>query len=340
MSKKRIWNSIFIPSTVPTAKNLVDAFDEIHDALVNVCGLVQTNDTGQLPLGSTVAYVGAAGTDQLLGYRVYRFNDTLKDIAPIFIRLEARYRNRGTTASVQFPYYSYTVGTGSNGSGLITGGVTSYAPFDSDNSSLLGTNTTNLYRVTTQSSAACGGEGFSWLSFKNEAFDAKTTAGYPSPAVSGLGTVVLFFGLFRSTDNNGNVTSDGFWIVGNTVNPIIGVASWAVGSRPQATFFGSMGAKTVFDFGTPPMLKDFPTSNGRAVLFKIPTPYSGYAVTPFMGILNATVTTSGDIFEAELVGSTPRTYIFPSPGLAPMNMGLANTSSWSAPFLIWEGDSV
>lgn len=76
-------------------------------------GLVQTADTGQINW-STVTR-GAAGTDS--GYEVWRFNDTLQGTAPLFLKF---YFGTGQVTTT-CPRLRIEVGTGSNGSGTLTG---------------------------------------------------------------------------------------------------------------------------------------------------------------------------------------------------------------------------
>jgi hypothetical protein len=86
---------------------------KIHDALTAI-GLTQTADTGQINL-STVTRPGS--NDTAGGYEIWRFNDTLQATYPIFIKIEY---GMNTVASNQ-PSLWITVGTGSNGSGTISG---------------------------------------------------------------------------------------------------------------------------------------------------------------------------------------------------------------------------
>jgi len=75
-------------------------------------GLVQAPDTGQINWSTVVR----PGTNSLGGYEIWRFNDSQQATAPIFMRVEYR---TGTGATV--PVVNVTVGTGSNGSGTLTG---------------------------------------------------------------------------------------------------------------------------------------------------------------------------------------------------------------------------
>lgn len=97
--------------------NSTDAAFRAWGSAVNTAlaalGFVQTADTGQINW-TTVTRPLAVNTAQ--GYEVWRFADTLQATAPIFIKLEY---GSGTAAGL--PSLWVTVGTGSNGSGTITG---------------------------------------------------------------------------------------------------------------------------------------------------------------------------------------------------------------------------
>ena len=89
----------------------------ISDSLQAV-GIVKTSDSGQINW-ATVAAPTAANTK--MGYEIYRFNDTLQSTAPVFIKLSFGSGSSSATG----PGLWISVGTGSNGSGVITGGILS-----------------------------------------------------------------------------------------------------------------------------------------------------------------------------------------------------------------------
>jgi len=86
----------------------------ISDSLQAV-GIVKTADSGQIDW-ATVAAPTAINTR--MGYEIYRFNDTLQSTAPVFIKLSF---GSGSTSSN--PSLWISVGTGSNGSGTLTGEI-------------------------------------------------------------------------------------------------------------------------------------------------------------------------------------------------------------------------
>lgn len=69
--------------TLATFKGWAEAF---HNALIAV-GLVQTSDTGQISFASITTLPAATS---LVGYGIYRFNDTMQSAAPLFLRVEYR----------------------------------------------------------------------------------------------------------------------------------------------------------------------------------------------------------------------------------------------------------
>lgn len=79
-------------------------------------GLVQTTDTGQINW-TTVTAPGAASTYQ--GYEVWRFADTLQATAPVYIKIEYG----SSTSSANNPGIRVQFGSGSNGSGTLTGNL-------------------------------------------------------------------------------------------------------------------------------------------------------------------------------------------------------------------------
>lgn len=112
------------PCDLTTSEKLrlwvVDLFDKITSH-----GLVQTADTGQLvPASANVPSTGGNSGSVLIGYWVFRFNDTLQATAPIFLRVEIRVM--GNVGS-HIPGFSVTIGSGSNGAGVITGLSTTLA---------------------------------------------------------------------------------------------------------------------------------------------------------------------------------------------------------------------
>lgn len=85
---------------------------ELEEKLA-LAGLVKTADTGQIDW--TTATRSAINT-LTAGYSVWYLNDAQHSVAPIYIRIDY-----GTGSSNNFPRAALTVGTGSDGSGTLTG---------------------------------------------------------------------------------------------------------------------------------------------------------------------------------------------------------------------------
>lgn len=84
-------------------------------AKLQLCGLIKTGDTGQIDwLTAVVPTV----IHTVAGFEMYRFDDALQATKPVFIKIEYGY---GFALSV--PTLFVTVGTGTNGSGTLTGTV-------------------------------------------------------------------------------------------------------------------------------------------------------------------------------------------------------------------------
>lgn len=86
----------------------------IEDTLVATGGWSVTSDTGQT-VPSTMAH--PTGNNQAVGYRIYTMSDSLQSTAPVFMKVE--YGQSPFAGSI--PGTWITIGTGSNGSGTITG---------------------------------------------------------------------------------------------------------------------------------------------------------------------------------------------------------------------------
>lgn len=104
-------------STIINPTNAANAIRDwaqfVEDTLVTTGGWVVTSDTGQT-LPSALVTPGSINTKA--GYRIYRMDDSLQSTYPVFIRFDF-----GCAGSVSYPGIWLTIGTGSNGTGTITG---------------------------------------------------------------------------------------------------------------------------------------------------------------------------------------------------------------------------
>ena len=132
---------------------------EIRDNFLAI-GLVQTTDTGQVDW-STAEKPSVNNT--LVGYEIWRFNDSLQATAPIFFKIEYYRSHSTTTIKIQIK-----VGTGSDGSGNITG----YS------SSLVQTSVTVTPGSLSYTSYFCHTEGFLGIVFKAQAASGGPVAAF------------------------------------------------------------------------------------------------------------------------------------------------------------------
>lgn len=240
-------------------------------------GLVQTADTGQI----NWVTVTRPGTNTAAGYEIWRFNDSLQGSAPIFFKLEY-----GTGNAANTPAVWLTVGTGSNGSGTITGTATTRVQSS--------VNSTATNTVANYPSYACAVDGFLGVSTKVGA--AGTSRGYAG------------FIICRTCDATGAPTTTGFVVYTSpstlgTNNPAaiqaIRTASTAVAFTATTAAFASGIVHNV--------ISSVDGSDTQAYLHWMPTP----KVLPVVGVCTMVQTeaTLGTSFSTALVGSTPRTYI-------------------------------
>lgn len=101
--------------SAPTLNSVAEfrKWASLVDAMILACGWVQTADTGQ----SDPATLTVPGTNSTAaGYRLYSLDDALAGAAPVLLKVEW---GRGTGATA--PAVWFTIGTGSDGAGTITG---------------------------------------------------------------------------------------------------------------------------------------------------------------------------------------------------------------------------
>jgi hypothetical protein len=161
---------------------------EVIHELVTTCGLTQTSDTGQI---NTTTVTRQASTGTAAGYVILRFNDTLQSTSPIFIKLEF---GTGATTLVT-PAMWITVGTGSNGSGTISGTTSGKCPIAAN---ITPASTTAVYVSRYCYSATMGA-----VCMVN-----KMTSGNGAAAFG-------YFFLGRSTDSTGAPSADAYLLIAN-----------------------------------------------------------------------------------------------------------------------------
>jgi len=160
---------------------------EIVSAMFTSIGLTQTADTGQI----NTSTVTRPAINTSAGYVIGRFNDTAQATSPVFFKLEF-----GSANPANNPQMWITVGTGSNGSGTITG-VTMVR--SSVTNSVAPTSIITSYISRFVYNPTYGFFGFTWKI-------GSTTTNV------GLGGLILA----RSTGATGAVTTDAVLLITNS----------------------------------------------------------------------------------------------------------------------------
>lgn len=273
------------------------------EAIVAGSGMTRTADTGQVD-PSTVVRPAAANTS--LGYSVWRFNDPLQSVAPIFVRIEW-----GSGSNVNWPGMAVQVGTGSDGNGNLTGLVT------------------NLYRVS-QNGSSPGGDRL-WFGVHNRWGAAVVVGSQPGNSTAGSG---FGFAIQRTVDSAGEPTAEGVLL-----HVTEGTSTASSDSRVvfmqllpvQAlrVMRGSDVSHTPFGLadylvGASPQI--FPT---WVALPKV-RPMAFLGVSPM-----ASSPPAGQQFEIAMVGTTPRAYMSVGGGLG-RNFSTSASSLAAHSFVMWE----
>jgi hypothetical protein len=162
---------------------LFRAWVQFVDDLFLVTGLwLNTTDTGQMTIASAT-HPGT--TNAKVGYRIYKMNDALQATAPCFVRVDY-----GSGSAANTPGMFWTIGTGTNGSGTITG-------------QLFSSGATPLMTAGANGTNACNSYG-----------SADTNRLQGLMFVRSAATDVMIFGIERTKDTNGNDTATGFLVFG------------------------------------------------------------------------------------------------------------------------------
>lgn len=246
------------------------------EQMLEDCGLVRTSDTGQI-VPSLATWPGSIQTE--IGFSVWQFDDDLQGVAPIF--LKCTYGRSDGTNRVSF---SIQVGTGSDGSGNLTGLT---ASITSSGAGALGSG--NYY------SYACHLDGFAGLAFKvNGGASSAYTRGHPA------------FIIERFRDNAGAPTSAGAVLIGNSGNN---------------TTAGNDAAVRILDFLNSSVrsfngnLAYVPNNITDSRVGLAPQIFHHWSMLPKMTpLIGSAACVRGEVavdqqFELALVGSTPRNYV-------------------------------
>lgn len=106
-----------IPTTTDDAT--FRAWGKIFSDALEAIGVTKTTDTGQIDWTTATR---TASTDTMVGYEIRQFTDALQGTTPVFLKVEY-----GSGVSILRATVRITVGQGSNGTGSLTGNLSTTA---------------------------------------------------------------------------------------------------------------------------------------------------------------------------------------------------------------------
>lgn len=238
-------------------------------------GMVQTSDTGQINWSTVVR---GAGANTAAGYEIWRLSSS-----NLYLKIE--YGN-GTTAGTM-PSLWFTNGTGSNGSGTLTGSPSTRTQVGTTNAAPTST-------VTNYQSYLCATANYFGLSWK---LGSATTANFPR----------AFYTCMQTVDSTGAPTSVGYLVAGRTSSfytQAVATAAGVVGAQIGSNQFFLPG-----NAGAPANTLDG-SGNNQALLCW----HNILGTVPMTPVLHlaavlATDLTIGNTASMTLIGSTAHTYI-------------------------------
>lgn len=295
--------------------------NEVFTNLVTNCGLTQTADTGQLAAPTAVALPGAANTSA--GYYIFLFNDTLQATSPVFIKLEF-----GTASATANPQMWITVGSGSNGSGTITGTVmTRVAVLYGGAIASTGANYTSRYCYNAT-------QGFLGMAFKLNA------------NVSGV-TLGGFF-VFRSVNSAGSPTADSVMLLTNSAT----ATGAAIGGGIMQVLSYNLSAAYLngspipvssgwcyIPFSSTATLKGTAGSVFPVFQWNGSSSVPGYGITSALALGILAEISAGSTLTTTMLGSVSLTYISVGGALGNNASGMGNVGYASATYtllMLWQ----
>jgi len=227
--------------------------------------LKKTTDTGQINWDTATR---PASTNTSAGHELYYLNDSLHGTTPIYIRVQYG----ASSASVNHSQIWVALGTGTNGSGSLTGTFGSTRTVLNDN--FAGGTVARTFRM-------CAVSGCVWFAWDRA-------------SVNGSG----MFSVFRTTDNSGALTNDGCGLIyASSTSKTIQASQFSPASNLTYAHFG------MFCFPA------FATSGASQVAGIFLGGLTYQRLTPFfVGAYDADAAV-GSTFTATPVGASSRTFI-------------------------------
>lgn len=320
-----VWTSPAGSTSSPlSSAGFAAVIQELHDKLI-ANGLVATADTGQLDFAALASGTPPLAAGAWLGHRIYQLDDG--HTLPLYLRIRFGVATGFNSSNRGQFGFELSFGFGTTGTGSLAGGQSSAFRVGADVS---GDYSNAPHPTAPLVSMVSISEGFVGVSFKQRYFSPNSYYG-PSNAASDA-PALLNFALCRTTDDGGNITSDGATLVLAPGNPI------------RYDYFGG-GLRTVHVTADG---VQYTTQRSGLVLAgdtvsliggSVPI-YNIFATTPAprrimqLAAVRRSAASAGDLITTALVGTTPRTYrVIPEvwPGDA---FGGASTASCLA--MLWE----
>lgn len=265
------------------------AWGSMISTALSTLGWVQTADTGQINWTTVLApTVG----NTIMGYEVWRMNDSLQSSSPVFMKIE--YSSGAAAAN---PLLWFTFGTASNGTGTLTGHVT-----------------TRLSRTF----AASASNVSSLFSGTSSRFSMFFGFGLNSAANG------LWLNIERTRDASGNETIEGFiWAHGTSAAVSIQFVSTAAGLGVVETTLGVLM----------PSLGGGASGSSIAVYPVFAT--KGVFLNPLLGILGYFTATIGD-GSSPAFGYYGNTHTYIALGVRVTTAILRGGSTGGSLMILWE----
>lgn len=240
-------------------------------------GMVQTADTGQINWTT----VTRPGTNTSAGYEIWRLSGSA-----LYFKIEY-----GTGSAAANPSHWFTAGTGSNGSGTLTGQLSTRTQCGCPTASVGAT-------VTNYQSYLCATTSYFGLAWK---IGSSSTAGRAR----------MFLTAMQTVDSSGAVTTTGYEVCFSTNNTTLNTQCVATTAGVTGTLF-TFTTHFLFPCNTanPPTSSTDGALNNQAMLWW----YGIFGTTPMQPLLHVAAIFAfdlgiGNTAAMTLLGSTPHTYL-------------------------------
>lgn len=267
------------------------AWGSAWSAALTAIGLIQTADTGQV--NWTTVTIPALNTSTGAPYEVWRFDDALQATAPVFVKFNYA---RNATGNIRVVV---TVGTGSNGSGTITGALVLNAVY------FFGDNTNSANGAPASTTYCSYGTGYLTI-----------ISGSGNPC---MGALVIE----RTEDSTGTATAEGIFVSmgSSSASTTNATGALAIYSPSPAVAYGLVATRGSM---TP---TGFTTSVFGADIMLLPRWYmvsNSVRASYNTAVYTANAVATATVFTVSLAAGVPvRSYIAAGPAFGATYTGVA-----------------